>query len=386
MGTEVHDLKLDMRTVSLSESSVAPVISIEDDTTRQLSCIWQELLAVESVGVDQNYFDLGGDSALAVRLFAQIEKIFGIKLPLATIFDAPTIEELARVLRSQAPAARWSPLVPIQPAGSRPPFFCIHGPGGNVLIYRDLSRQLGGEQPFYGLQSQGIDGQQPLLTRIEEMAALYVEEIQQVQPRGPYFLGGYSVGGIVAFEVAQQLIAKGEQVAMLALLDTIDRSKIDVDSNWARFSYQSQRLWFRLMNFLLLGVKEKREFLVEKWNVLRSRTTIWPRLLLGKRRTKDHPAKSESVLMAQIRKKNDRAAAQYVPSPLRGFIVDIRPLKQYSMFERPDVKLDRLGLKGHEVIILPVYPPDMLGDPFVKDLAVALERSMEGATRRLEAH
>jgi acyl carrier protein len=118
----------------------APTIAAsKDTTTQQLARIWQELLGVESVGVDQNYFDLGGDSSLAVQLFARIEKLFRVKLPLATLFDAPTIEELARVVQQEAGATEasgWSPLVPIQANGGRPVFFCIHGAGGNVLIYR----------------------------------------------------------------------------------------------------------------------------------------------------------------------------------------------------------------------------------------------------------
>src|SRR5271165_5886106 len=129
---------------------------------------------MESVGADQNYFDLGGDSSLAVQLFARIEKTFHVKLPLATLFEAPTIEELARILQQEARAVEpsgWRPLVAIQPSGTRPALFCMHGAGGNVLIYRDLSRYLGAEQPFYGLQAQGLDGSCAPLTTIEEMAA-----------------------------------------------------------------------------------------------------------------------------------------------------------------------------------------------------------------------
>ena len=107
------------------------------------SAFGKKLLGVESIGLDQNYFDLGGDSVLAVHLFAQIEKVFDVKLPLATLFEAPTIQELAGILRSEASTSGWSPLVAIQPSGSRPPFFCIHGAGGNVLIYRELSQNLG---------------------------------------------------------------------------------------------------------------------------------------------------------------------------------------------------------------------------------------------------
>ena len=201
----------------MPEISQAPV---SDNTTKQLTQIWQEILGVDSITPDQNYFDLGGDSSVAVQLFAQIDKVFGVKLPLATLFDAPTIEELARVLRQEEAPAGWSPLVPIQTSGSRPPFFCIHGAGGNVLIYRELAERLGPDQPFYGLQAVGLDASRPPLTRIEDMATAYAKEIRRKQPHGPYFLGGYCMGGTVAYEIAQQLQAQGERVALLALFDT----------------------------------------------------------------------------------------------------------------------------------------------------------------------
>src|SRR3984893_544508 len=210
----------------IADLTGASVSIIEDDTARQLGLIWQELLGVDSVGLDQNYFDLGGDSVLAVHLFAQIEKTFRVKLPLATLFDAPTIQELAGILRSEAPSKGWSPLVAIQDSGSRPPFFCVHGAGGNVLIYRELSQHLGPDQPFYGLQSQGLDGASPPLTRIEDMAALYLTGIRSEQPNGPYFIGGYCGGGLIAYEVAQRLEGAGEEVALLALLDTMNFSHI----------------------------------------------------------------------------------------------------------------------------------------------------------------
>src|ERR1035441_10075058 len=105
-------------------------------------------------------------------MFAQIEKEFNVRLPLATLYEAPAIEDLARILNRDAAPSRWSSLVAIQPSGSRPPFFCFHGEGGNVLIYRKLSQYLGSDQPFYGLQSQGLDGNSPLLKTIEQMAAL----------------------------------------------------------------------------------------------------------------------------------------------------------------------------------------------------------------------
>jgi thioesterase domain-containing protein/acyl carrier protein len=197
------------------DTFVAP----QDELEIQLTKIWEKVLGVQPIGIRDNFFELGGHSLIAVILFAKIQKIFGKTLPLATLFQAQTIEELAAVCRNQEWSAPWSSLVPIQPKGDKPPFFCIHAMGGNVLSYYELSRHLGDKQPFYGLQSQGLDGQVPC-TVLEEMASHYLKEIQTVQPKGPYFLGGHSFGGLVAYEIAQQLYKQGEQVDLLVLFDT----------------------------------------------------------------------------------------------------------------------------------------------------------------------
>ena len=127
---------------------------------------------------------------------------------------------MAELLRTKGWAPSWSSLVPIQPLGSKRPLFFVHGAGGTVIIYRDLVRHLGTDQPVYGLQAQGLDGKQSCLTSVEDMASHYLEAIRTIQPEGPYLLGGLSFGGTVAFEMARQLQAKGEEVALLALLDT----------------------------------------------------------------------------------------------------------------------------------------------------------------------
>jgi amino acid adenylation domain-containing protein len=201
-----------------------------------LAKIWAEVLGVERVGVDDNFFELGGHSLLAVKLFVSIRKWAGIDLPLATLFRSPTVRGLAELLDSgraeapvpgergsemSAPVQQWCSLVPMQPEGGRPPFFVIHAIGGNVLNYFSLLPHLGPEQPVYGLQARGLDGVQPPYASIEEMAGGYIAEIRSVQPCGPYFLGGASFGGTVAYEIARQLMLEGEKVATLALFDAV---------------------------------------------------------------------------------------------------------------------------------------------------------------------
>lgn len=368
----------------LPSETAATLVSISGgETVAQLTRIWQDLLGIGMVGPDENYFDLGGDSPLAVQLFSRIEKAFKVKLPLATLFEAPTIAELARVIRCKAPASDgWSPLVAIQPSGSRAPFFCVHGAGGNVLIYRDLSRHLGSDQPFYGLQAQGLDGARPPLRKIEEMAALYVDEIRKVQPHGPYSLGGYCMGGTIAFEMAQQLQAQGEEVALLALFDTLNWYRIPLPSVWRKSYYQAQRLVFHAANFLQLDFTGKGKFLSEKVKLVWNRIPVWRGMLLWRFNRGSRGTKSKSMVLSNVWETNDRAGFDYAPNPYVGIITEFRPVKQYRMCNRPELKWDRFAQGGQEIIVLPVYPAGMLVEPFVRHLAVALRNSLDNANRK----
>jgi thioesterase domain-containing protein/acyl carrier protein len=205
-----------------------------------LADIWRELLGVEEIAPDDDFFAMGGHSLAAVRLFARIRKQYNVDLPLATLFQAPTLGKLAALVAQQANiplggeeapkksnviplvVRSWSPLVPIcKGSPERKPLFCVHGAGGNVLNFKVVSDRLGPLQPFYGLQAQGVDGRTPPLTSIEEMAAQYVEAIRTVDPRGPYQLAGYSAGGVIAIEMAQQLMQGGARVSLLAMIDTL---------------------------------------------------------------------------------------------------------------------------------------------------------------------
>jgi thioesterase domain-containing protein/acyl carrier protein len=354
------------------------------ETAEQLTRIWQAILGIDSISPDQNYFDLGGDSSLAVQMFAQIEKTFKIKLPLATLYEAPTIEELAKILRGETAASGWSPLVAIQVAGSRPPFFCMHGAGGTVLLYRELSLHLGDDQPFYGLQAQGLDGVSPPLTTVEEMAALYVTEIRRVQAHGPYFLGGYCLGGTVAFEVAQQLRAEGEPVALLALFDTMNWHKIPL-TVWNKTSHATQRLFFHASSFFSIDSEGKARFLKEKFDALKNRIPVWRGMLLSRFSKGSRNIVSEALVLGQIWQANDRASWSYIPKPFPGVVTDIRPARQYRVFSKPDLKWDRLARGGPEVIVLPVNPAMMLVEPFVGHLAVTLRQSIDAAILRCDA-
>ncbi|MGA2539191.1 MAG: thioesterase domain-containing protein [Terracidiphilus sp.] len=354
----------------------------DDAASQQLVRIWENIFGLESIGVNDDFFDLGGESSLAVQMFAQIERMFKIKLPLATIYEAPTIEELARILDGEAQASGWSPLVAIQPSGSRPPLFCFHGAGGNVLNYQKLSQHLGDDQPFYGLQSQGLDGNSPPLTSIEQMATLYVKHIRRVQASGPYFLGGYCMGGTLAYEVAQQLHAEGESIALLAMLDTMNWHKVPL-TLWSKTSYTSQQVFFHAISLFNLSGSDKVKFLKEKLNVLWHRIPVWRGMLQAfAARGSSSGSISNSMILGQIWQTNDRAGWSYIPKPYPGEVLDFRPAKQYRVFSKPDLKWEQLAQGGQRAFVLPVYPAGMLVEPFVKHLAGALKASMDDAIAR----
>ena len=185
------------------------------------------MLGVKPIGRRDNFFEIGGHSVLAAKMFARMEKALGKSLPLATLFQGPTVEKLAALLRDGGWTPPWSSLVPIRAGGQQPPFFFVHPIGGNVLTFAGIASYFDADQPIYGLQAKGLDGKQSPNTEVETMAADYVREIRTLQPAGPYYLGGFSAGGIVAFEMARILRDSGERVGMLAFLDTKVESRAE---------------------------------------------------------------------------------------------------------------------------------------------------------------
>jgi thioesterase domain-containing protein len=197
------------------EMRVAPRDALE----LRLAGVWEDLLGVRSVGVRDDFFALGGHSLAALRLLATVERLTGRRLPMVALLAAPTVEHLARALRADALPASGS-LVPLQSAGDGRPLFFVHAAGGNAVSYASLARHLGAGQPFHALQSRGLEGDEPPHECVEEMAADYLAELRAVQAEGPYRLGGWSMGGLVAFEMARLLSEDGEAVELLALVDS----------------------------------------------------------------------------------------------------------------------------------------------------------------------
>lgn len=212
-------------------------IAPRNDIERTLAGFWEELLGVAQVGVEDSFFDLGGHSLIAVRLFAMVRKAYRVEFPISVLFEAPTIGRCAALIGERigdagggtekgaaraTPARRFTHLVSMHDGegGPKTPFFLVAGMFGNVLNLRHLAHLLGHDRPFYGLQARGLFGDAEPHTSLPEAAADYIAELRQVQPQGPYMLGGFSGGGITAYEMAQQLRDAGEEVSLLVMLDT----------------------------------------------------------------------------------------------------------------------------------------------------------------------
>ncbi|MFE1744075.1 amino acid adenylation domain-containing protein [Coleofasciculus sp. H7-2] len=224
-----------------TENFVAP----KDDLELRLAKIWEKVLGISSISIQDNFFDLGGHSLLAVQLFSQIKKNLGQDIPVAILFQAPTIEELACILRQEGWSNRWSSLVPVKPGGSQVPFF-FHGGAADAITWAKFSHLLPSDRPFYGLQHPILEGKVVFQNSVEEMAAHCLKEIRTIQPNGPYFIGGHCFGGTVAFEMAQQLHAQGEKIALLALIDAYAPKPLPKNN----LLWRTQAL-FRKSSFLL---------------------------------------------------------------------------------------------------------------------------------------
>ena len=218
--------------LALRSDSERVSIAPRDDLERQLVSIWEDVLGGGPIGVTDRFFEIGGDSFLAVRLMIRVQRDLGVTIPVSTLFHANDIDSLARVIRDQQPSSTSS-LVRLA-FGAMPPFFCVHPIGGHVMCYVDLTRCLGQARAFYGIQARGLQRDAAPFSDITLMAAHYLEEIRELQPHGPYLLGGWSMGGTVAFEMAQQLRAQGEATALLVLIDSETSVVADSASNVQR--------------------------------------------------------------------------------------------------------------------------------------------------------
>ncbi len=393
----------------LSRSIDKTFIAPRTPTESTLAKIWAEVLNIENVGIHDNFFDLGGNSLLAIRLLDQINKQFEHDLPLSQLFLNQTIESLAIALSSKTDSLAWSPLVPIQPNGSNPAFFCVHPIFGVVFPYYELAHQLGNNQPFYGLQPIGIDGETPL-NRIEDMATHYIEALRSVQPKGPYFLGGWSFGGWVAFEMAQQLQNSGEEVALLAVLDTVApiKSNLPSFSNTLKFLFTTVApyMWPFFLDYLCLitaPTKNRIKSLTSQFPNFQKlmRYSFWESLMRSLRKnlfshfiqkedatvnliSEESKLKllSESAIIPMLRVfyANSQAVLNYVPQVYPKRINLFRTTIQLNIAEEePSIGWDQLAVGGTEIHHIPGNHLTMLRKPHIQVLATQLRACIEKA-------
>ncbi|MGK7940310.1 MAG: amino acid adenylation domain-containing protein [Crocosphaera sp.] len=356
------------------ETLIAPRNPLE----LQLSNIWQKVLRIESIGVQDNFFDLGGHSLLAVRLVAEIERALHQKLPLGTLFQFPTVEQLAGVLTNEESyvEAVW----PIQSQGSRSPLFFIHVFGRGLKFCRPIVDHLNPDQPVYGLNAQMINTQERIPNRVEDLATYYIRQMRMLQPEGPYFLVGISFGGTVAYEMAQQLQSQGETVALLGLLDTyaphaIQRRTVGeiIDFYWTHFLKEG--VPFLLTQFIrkLQGITQNN--LLHLGNLYKN---LYVNLTL-----KLNLSLSEQMQDFIFQQENRQASIMYRPKVYSGnvslFLAQETDLP-VSMNLDPQLGWGKLVIGKLEVYEIPGSHLGMLQDPSVQILAEKLTLAIEKST------
>lgn len=369
--------KLDRKALPPPGASSSPLaarhVAPETEDERTMLRLWQETLHLSQIGMTDGFFDLGGNSLLAVRLFAGIERTFGRKLPLATLLRHATPAALLRQITSPT-ASPWNSLVSIQPGSAdRLPLFCVHGAGGNLLLYRELAASLGPDVPFLGFQSRGLDGQSDPHETVEAMASAYVEELLAVRPSGPYLLGGYCMGGTVAYEMARQLAARNHPVPLLVLFDTYNfAARIPSRGALDRVHRLGQKVVFHFSNLLRAGNRGRWEYFVSKLRLVRDQAQRWRQNPGPSRPPGNTPGKGLSIESI-----NHEAGMNYQPVPTPVKLIVFKPERSYADYPDPRMGWEPFAKGGLEIVELPLNPHAMLVDPYVQHLARALRQRLE---------
>jgi amino acid adenylation domain-containing protein len=365
----------------------AAMVPPRDECEARLSKLFECLLGVQPIGVKDNFFELGGDSLLAAHLMSQIRESFGQNLPLTVLVQEATVEHLARLLGAPTQPRKWPALVEIQPRGDKRPVFFAHGIGGEVLALTLLAQHLGLDQPFFGLRAHGTDGAREPFIRVEDMAANYLEEVLAVQSKGPFFLGGWSFGGIVAFEMARQLHARGHHVGLLFIIDQelVDEYRkyvwrphwlLRFAHNIPRWVFHDVHEWSPRHRHARLWVKlgEVKDLLKAMLRCPRGGPSEWGVQQLPPDLSHYPPAHR------RVWHANQQALMTYKPRVYPGRITVVRARVQplISTFEH-DLGWGRYAAGGVEVMTVPGYHSSVVKVPHVQALAARLKKALSKA-------
>ena len=343
-------LAVTQATVNQPVLLAAPTYTAPRTTAEQLvAAIWQDCLGLAQVDIFSNFFELGGHSLIAVQLMTRLEQQTGKRLPLAALFEYATIEKLAQLLEPDSAFITWDSLVAIKPHGTKPPLYIVHGAGLNVLIFNALARNMDTDQPIYGLQAKGLDGVEEPLGTVEEMAAHYVATITAANPAGPYALAGYSFGGIIAFEMARQLMAQGKRVKTLALLDTYVYPAYHHDSAF-RKKIASTKYFINKLIYALRQTSTNKDYFLYRVNYT-IKIAEQAYLLMKYGREKQHQLRYKQPL--KLYQVNSAATNQYqlLPQPVK---IDLFRVKNTTYYMHDTVFLGWKpfaldGVKVHEI-------------------------------------
>ena len=366
--------KIDRKTLGLYEVNKAtiktksskPVTSSE----KLISGIWENILGLSEIGIDDNFFELGGHSILAAQMFTEIEQKTGKRIPIATLFKLQTIRELAKLIDKPEWTPDWSPLVEIKKGKNGFPLFLVHGAEGNILIYREISKYLDNDQGLYGIQSPGLNRTDLVSASIEEMSREYINAIKSVQPDGPYNLGGYCMGGTIAYEMAQQLVSRGDQVNLLLLIETYNVANLPIDNTIStKINLSYENLKFHLANFLSLEGTDRIAFFRSKWAVAKTRAAARSKHILQKILSTLHVRNNEPQIFISIRETNHTAHNKYKPAPYFGNTILLKPSRNFSSESDPDFGWRELIKGDFKVYSLDLAPRGMLVEPYVKETA-----------------
>ena len=391
--------KLDRRALPARDFSrqelASTVVNPRDELEQQLTEIWSQVLQVQPISINSNFFDLGGHSLLAVQLFSQIRKQLDKDLPLAILFQSPTIAELAQIIRQKEWVEPISSLVAVKPNGSQKPFF-FHGGAADALSWARFAKLLDQEQPFYALQRPDLGGKEITEISVEELAALCLKEIRTIQPKGPYSLGGHCFGGVVAFEMAQQLISLGEKVDLLALFDAypprqsqpqINQNSLSfrVISSFYKFDYWLYKTYYYHGQKLFSGgLLKKLEYIREK---IQQKTSAKQKRQIVHQQLNSPPSpeqKTADSLPHELRylraeKVNREASINYKPEVYPGKITIFRAKKQFAEWYLGEfMGWDKLTSKGVDKYEIPGLAGNLFNQASAPLLAEQLQVCLDG--------